>query len=334
MTENTASPPQRKQKLSSAQMLHLMRLEVDRAIRHEYAISCMVIGLDGYDAEELRGHRHTLLPAVFHQLKEVTFHNDVRGLGLWTDQFVFAVFPHVTPERIGELAAEMIARAENVPAPAEDAPEPTLSIGVSHNLHPGPVSFELLVEESETGMGLAASGGGNRVVQARDVEREIDRLRAEVERQIADIHEHQEALFGDSDLEDSWGKNLVAQTIALFEREPDQSEGVLRLQKEVIALIKGEVERWRNSSTVTKLVESQSQIEVLERRVAKLTDSLGLTENALNKVASMKNIDLGVSSIYRTVQGLNPEDGQADQKKAMLTSIFEANLELQGKKDA
>jgi hypothetical protein len=331
MTETTTSPPKPKQKLSSAQMLHLMRLEADRAIRHEYAISCMVIGLDGYSDGELREHRRTLLPAVFHQLKEVTFHNDVRGLGVWTEQFLFAVFPHVTPERIGELAAEMIERAANVPPPFEGAPPVTLSIGISHNLHPGPMSFEYLVEEAETGMGLASSGG-NRVVQARDVEREIDRLREEVERQIAEIDGHQDSVFGaDTRQEDSWAQNLVQSAIELFEREPDQSEGVLRLQKEVIALIKSELERWRNSSTVTKLLDNQSQVELLERRVAKLTDSLGITENALNKVAGMKNIDLGVASIYRTVQGLSSDDDQAEQKSAMLQSIFEANLELQGK---
>ena len=46
-------------------MLHLMRLEVERALRHNYPISCMCIGLDGFVSHEEAVHRKTLMPAVF-----------------------------------------------------------------------------------------------------------------------------------------------------------------------------------------------------------------------------------------------------------------------------
>ncbi len=332
MTDQPAAGTKPRQKLSTAQMLHLMRLEMDRALRHEYAISCMVIGLDGYRDEELRPARMAVMPAVFHQLKEVTFANDVRGLGIWTERFVLAVFPHVTPEKIADLGGQMIERASTVSLPFEDAPPITLSVGISHNLHPGPMSFETLVEEAEMGNELASGAGGNRYVQARDVETELDRLREELEQQIEDIQDHQEKLFGDqSGEEETWAKNLVQQVVAVFEQEPEQSEGVLRLQKEVIALLKSELQIWRESSTVSRLLESQGQVDLLERRVRKLTDNLGVTEHELKRVASAKNIDLGVSSIYRTVQGLDAGDANAEQKREMLKNIFEANLELQGK---
>ena len=42
----------------------------------------------------------------------------------------------------------------------------------------------------------------------------------------------------------------------------------------------------------------------------------------------MKNIDLGVASIYRTVQGLSADDDNAEQKKEMLKNIFDANVAL------
>ncbi|MEW6074006.1 MAG: hypothetical protein AB1726_15600 [Planctomycetota bacterium] len=332
MTERSraaAAPP--RQRLSTAQMIHLMRLEIDQALRHHYPISCMVAGLDGYEGE-LAGHRRAIMPAVFQQLKEATFASDVRGLGVWTNRYQLAVFPHMTPEMIAELGAEMLRRAANVPLPAPDAPPVTLCVGISHNLHPGPMSFETLVEEAETGMGLAAAGGGNRVVQARDVETEIDRLRDELEHQIADIQRHQEELFGEeSGLQESWARDLIAGVVDLFEREPEQSEGVLRLKKEVIALVKAEVQRWRDSSTVTQLLQSQGQIERLERRVHKLTESLGVTEEELKRIAAAKSIDLGISSLYRTVQGLDAGDAWAEAKRAMLECIFAANLALQGK---
>jgi ABC-type ATPase with predicted acetyltransferase domain len=96
----------------------------------------------------------------------------------------------------------------------------------------------------------------------------------------------------------------------------------------VNAPIRSEVKAWRESSTVTQMIESQREIERLERRVLKLTESLGMTEKELQRIAALKNIDLGISSIYRTVQGLQSDDGNAEQKKEMLKNLFEANLSL------
>jgi hypothetical protein len=76
------------------------------------------------------------------------------------------------------------------------------------------------------------------------------------------------------------------------------------------------------------MIESQRTIGQLERRVAKLTESLGLTEAELKRVAAMKNIDLGISSIYRNVQGLSGGEAGAEQKKEMLKNVFEANVAL------
>jgi hypothetical protein len=44
---------------------------------------------------------------------------------------------------------------------------------------------------------------------------------------------------------------------------------------------------------------------------------------------AMKSIDPGVASLYRTVQGLSYEDQMFEMKKAMMSSIFEANVALQ-----
>ena len=323
-----STPP--KQRLSSAQMLHLMRLEMDRALRHGYPISAVVVGLDGFGEEHHLPWRRALMPAIFQELKAVTFQNDVRGLGVWTERFQLAIFPHVTPERLVVLAEQVVARAGAIKVPGVPESETiSLSAGIAHNLHPGPMSFETLVEEAETGMGLAQSSGGNRVVQAREVERELDKLRDEVDSQIQEIQEFQAKLFNESDNQEAlWGKQLLSKVIDVFGREAEKSEGVLRLEKEVIALLKTELAAWRESSTASRMIESQRTIAQLERRVAKLTESLGLTEAELKRVAQMKNIDLGISSLYRTVQGLSADDAGAEQKKEMLKNIFESNMAL------
>jgi GGDEF domain-containing protein len=270
------------------------------------------------------------MPAIFQELKAVTFQNDIRGLGVWTERFQLAIFPHVTPDRVIKLAEDVLQRAAKVRVQGVPEEEPrTLSAGIAHNLHPGPKSFESLIEEAETGMGIAQSGGGNRVVQAREVERELDKLRDEVDGQIQEIQEFQEKLFADlGGTEEVWGNQLVSKVIDLFQREPDKSEGVLRVEKEVIALLKSELAAWRETSTASRMIESQKTIEQLERRVSKLTESLGLTEAELKRVAQMKNIDLGLASIYRTVQGLSADEGNAEQKREMLKNVFEANIAL------
>ena len=334
-TETTAAekapdePKARKARMSTAQMLHLMRLEVDRAIRHRYPISCIVLGLDEFSDADDHVHRKELMPQIFGKLKRVTFQNDVRGLGIWSEHYQLAVFPHVDPTQLADLAEQLLEAAREVESPRWGEQHITISIGIAHNLHEGEISFDSLVQEAETGMGLAMAAGGNRFIRALEVESEVDRLRVELETQIEEIKQHQASYFGDKDgEEENWAKGLIAKVLDAFVREKDQNEGVVRLKKEVIALLTGELQEWRSTSTVSQLLESQRQIEQLERRVRKLTDSLGVTEKELKRVMAMKSIDVGVASIYRTVQGLSDEDDSAEQKRGMLKNIFEANLAL------
>lgn len=74
--------------------------------------------------------------------------------------------------------------------------------------------------------------------------------------------------------------------------------------------------------------EAQRKIDMLERRVAKLTHLLEITEANLRRIAAAKNIDLGIASIYRGVQGLPLEEEALAFKRNLMKEIFQANLEL------
>jgi len=74
--------------------------------------------------------------------------------------------------------------------------------------------------------------------------------------------------------------------------------------------------------------EHARQVDVLERRLTKIATSLEATEGALLRTRSGENVDLGVASIYRTVQGLSDVEGDTELKKEMMSKIFEANIEL------
>ena len=56
-----------------------------------------------------------------------------------------------------------------------------------------------------------------------------------------------------------------------------------------------------------------------------------MTEQRLIEVCTMKNVDAGVSSIYRQVQGLANVDEDYAVKKEMMKNIFEANMHFQKK---
>ena len=74
------------------------------------------------------------------------------------------------------------------------------------------------------------------------------------------------------------------------------------------------------------------EIEQLNRRIAKLTGSLEATEQEIARLRTLKDVDDGVESIYRDVQGLDDSDARAEIKKELMGAIFKANMDLQGKR--
>ncbi len=100
------------------------------------------------------------------------------------------------------------------------------------------------------------------------------------------------------------------------------------VETDVIALLKTELAAWSETSSASQAISARKQVDMLERRITKLTESLSATEIELKRIAAMKNIDVGVASIYRTVQGLSQDEDQFAAKAEMLKNIFEANMAL------
>jgi Mrp family chromosome partitioning ATPase len=70
------------------------------------------------------------------------------------------------------------------------------------------------------------------------------------------------------------------------------------------------------------------QVDILERRIAKLNVLLAQAEANLLRIAAMKDVDLGIASIYRGVQGLSSEEDAQELKKMLMREIFQANMAL------
>ncbi|MFN0242606.1 MAG: hypothetical protein ACKVWV_06905 [Planctomycetota bacterium] len=75
----------------------------------------------------------------------------------------------------------------------------------------------------------------------------------------------------------------------------------------------------------------RTEVEHLERRIAKLVRSLEQTEVELADMAQRKSVDGGVPSAYRRVQGLGAGEKDRALKLELLEQIAQANVELREK---
>jgi hypothetical protein len=153
------------------------------------------------------------------------------------------------------------------------------------------------------------------VAQSRKAKAELETVQAEVERQrrLREIRKDSAELVA----------GLEAQLEEIFAKESGDPE---KLKAAVLAASKkalGEA-----ASQLADEAESDKRIAQLERRITKLNSSLQNAEALIQRLASMKDVETGVASIYRSVQGLSLEGDQVEAKKEMLKSIFDANVEL------
>ncbi len=74
--------------------------------------------------------------------------------------------------------------------------------------------------------------------------------------------------------------------------------------------------------------EHRLKVEQLERRVSKLQRTLNETEEVVERLKTAKEGDPGIESVYKSVQGLDPKDQRAREKRGLLDQVFKLNLEL------
>jgi hypothetical protein len=74
---------------------------------------------------------------------------------------------------------------------------------------------------------------------------------------------------------------------------------------------------------------TSEDVDILQRRLRKLMRALELAESEITRLRQEQGTERGIASIYRTVQGLSPDDSFLDLKRKMMFDIFEANQQLQ-----
>ena len=316
---------------SPEQVRALMEVEFERANRYGFPIIALMIGIDRLvELQDLYGYdsREAIQSAIIEATTHATRATDY--LGCMVEDKILVVLTH-TDREIGQtLARRLIHRARKLEFQSDGRTiRVTLSIGLAHNQHRGARTFEGLLQVAEAAMQTALAAGGDRFAEREEVEEQLRGLEAQLEARSLLLQEEQQSLVRETEVQaQAKQKVLEVRFEDAFAEAVLRNPDLERLREEVLAIAQRQMEEERDRLIADKVREHQFEIDRLERRITKLTESLGLTEEELRRVAKMKNIDLGLSSIFREVQGLSEADIQVERKKEMMKVIFEANLEL------
>jgi GGDEF domain-containing protein len=334
-SDRTASTPKH---LTVAQMLHVMRIEFHRARSQRYPLVCAMLAVDGLEKVTETGGfqaKQACLRAAYDLLRTVCKERATIGMALMAGERIMAVFPNLTPSRAGDFGRALCERARVVEIKTDKDPLLlSFSIGMAHNLLAETnSSFEGIVHVAGRALAMARDGGGGKSFLWREAEAELEQLRDELAERKRSFEEQHAVLQEEvSEIGDLQKSEVLDKLQALFASVP-RTDDIAELEKQVLAVASRELYEERQKAIQATVAEHRKQIDQLERRIAKLTEILGVTEEELKRVMAMKAIDPGVASIFRTVQGLSGTDEQAETKKAMMSEIFKANLAFQKREE-
>ncbi|MBK7645513.1 MAG: GGDEF domain-containing protein [Planctomycetes bacterium] len=319
-----------------AETEQLMRVEFERSQRHGMPLVCLLIGVDRLSTlQDLYGRdaREEILIATIGSLRRITREHDL--LCALSDDRIVALFPHAAPALGALLARKLLEAARDMRFEREGRSlRITLSIGVAHNRHKEAITFDTLVAVAEEGLVVADSAGGDRFVETElyqlvEQQRRARELEAQRARQSgaapASAPAQASVVPGAPPVRaPKLGDTLLDVLSGMGVRVDDPDS----LDKDSLTRLLFRLQDERAPIANTELADERRKNDVLERRIAKLVSQLGITESELKRIAQLKNIDLGIASIYRDIQGLGGQDSQGERKREMMAEIFAANFQM------
>lgn len=319
---------------SPSEVRALMAIEFERSLRYNYPVCCLKLRVDRIvEMGTMHGEevRNSVLESVVGLLRKATRAGDL--LGYLDGDRLSVMLPHTDPRGVTYLADRLLAGARGLELNLDDrCLRVSLSIGISDNQHKDADSFETMEKVAEEGVAVAESGGGNRWAQtdlyglysAKTPQAPLTRV-ALPTGQSADVRQRLIELMADGgDLE------LAASTLAeelLKRANMDLADERERLLEEAKRALEPDREAHDREH------EYRREIDLLRRRVSKLTDSLGSTEREIARLRVVGPEEDGVASIYREVQGLQDGGEREEMKRELMASIFAANIDLQASRN-
>lgn len=231
-------------------------------------------------------------------------------------------------EATDALAKRLVAAAKRLPVPGVVHPVVTsVSIGFAFARYDAGYWLDTLLAVAQDGAQVAASGGGGRAVHTELYsfhQKRLERLHPDRPKPVIppapEAGAHASPLAPPAAPRATNGGVTAATAGASRQNIEDLEERVLRLARE-----------WAQDALDKALSQQNklhsSQVDVLERRIAKLSKSLEEAQVDLERAQGGAETDPGIASTFRAVQGLH---GGADvaPKLEMLKKLLEMNLAL------
>jgi hypothetical protein len=163
-------------------------------------------------------------------------------------------------------------------------------------------------------------------------EEELDMLRRELGLQQNALEARlEQGRLADTGRHEGENAQIAAKVRELFATLASGAGAGVPLEARVLELVMDVIAQDRQAADLARRALRDREVENLQRRIEKLNQSLEQTEHRLRQVAAMKDIDDGISSVYREVQGLRSGESAFGRKRELMAAIFQANLRLQAK---
>jgi len=287
----------------------LMDKELSRSRRYGYEVVMLSIGVDRISSlGDLYGHE-----SKDHVIEEITrllvaSTRSCDFLGCLLGDRILALFPHTGEPGAKAVANRLVSAARELEFSA-GGPQVsvTVTVGIATPNSAKEHELEILVEGAIRACQEGQDAGGDCWQLAEHSTNGHDVAAPGIE--------------DSSEMAKLMDEMLRTKMRVIFESMGEEFPDLEGRDSEVFALALEKMAQGRRSQ--------DEKLEVLERRIARLSHNLGLTEEQLQRAMEMKGVDPGIASIYREVQGLT--DGGSDKKlkKDMMSAIYEANIELQ-----
>jgi len=298
-----------------------MEIEFQRGQRHDYPVCCLALRPDRIDQLGLihgQESRDEVLRTILDLVRRTIRAGDL--MGFTEDERLILILPHQPPESLKNLCNRIIKSAAGlVFETGNRTHQTTLSMGASHSRHPEALNFATLERVALDGLEVAEAGGGDRWIESElyGLESASEPMPATGTLGDADQHSAAELLF----------PNYRDRLVEMVARGGSLEDAARELSDEIVQrAIQAQAEDASG-------VGAEEKLELLRRRIAKLTQTLGVSETELKELRAFKQASIERGELLSGSAGERSE-GTGDALRAdLMRTIFDANVDLRRRTD-
>jgi len=293
---------------SPEELRSLMEKELSRSKRYDYEMVLLSIGVDRIDSlGDIYGHdsKAHVIEEIVSLLTASTRSCDY--LGCLMGDRILALFPHTTEVGARSISNRLLAASRELEFSA-DGPQVSITVTVGIAEPDKDHDLETLIYRATEACREGQEAGGDRW-------RAWEAPSPTTDQSAPDLTKPDPTTM--SALMDEM---LKAKMRKIFESMGEQFPDLAGRDSEVLALALKKMTADRD--------DQDEKLEVLERRIARLSHNLGLTDDQLQHAMEVGFVDTGIASISNGTQGTSDDNSEHQLKKDMMAAIYEANKEI------